>query len=139
VRRFKLWSEGGSAAVEFAIVLPVLLVLVIGTIEFGRVLYLENSITNASRVAARTMAIEASASNPNAVSDAKNAAVNAAAVFPALTTAQVSIPTTSCTPPANGQVVYVSVSIAYPVTQITGFMPVFPTALPGKATMRCDG
>lgn len=143
MRRLRLRGDRGSAAVEFAIVIPVLLLLVLGTVEFGRVLFLQNSITNAARVGARTMAIEASAANPNAVSDAKTQTVSAAAVAPALTTGQVAVSTSNgtsnCVVPANGTAVYVTVTIAYPVTQITGFLPVFPTALSAKASVRCDG
>lgn len=43
----------GSAAVEFALVMPVLIVLVFGIIEFGLALYDKAVITNASREGAR--------------------------------------------------------------------------------------
>jgi Flp pilus assembly protein TadG len=144
MRRFNLRSERGAAAVEFAIVIPLLLLLLIGIAEFGRVFYMQNSITNAARVAARTMAVEAStattaAAIATAVSDAKNAAVDASVVSPAVTTAQVAISPGSCVPPASGQAVYVTVTITYPVQQMTGFLPAFPTSLTGKGSMRCDG
>jgi len=43
----------GGALVEFAIVLPLLLILVFGIIEFGLLLYNQAVITNASREGAR--------------------------------------------------------------------------------------
>ncbi len=43
----------GVAAIEFALVLPVLLVLVFGIIEFGLLMYNQQVITNASREGAR--------------------------------------------------------------------------------------
>ncbi len=46
-------SQRGSAAVEFALVLPVLIVLLFGIIEFGIILYNKAVITNASREGAR--------------------------------------------------------------------------------------
>jgi Flp pilus assembly protein TadG len=46
-------STRGAAAIEFAIVLPLLLAIVFGIIEFGAVLYNQAVITNASREAAR--------------------------------------------------------------------------------------
>ena len=49
--RFK--GEGGVVAVEFALVLPILIVLIAGVIEFGFALYIQEVITNASREAAR--------------------------------------------------------------------------------------
>ncbi len=46
-------GEGGAAAIEFAIVLPVLALLVCGIIEFGLIFYNKQLITNASREGAR--------------------------------------------------------------------------------------
>jgi Flp pilus assembly protein TadG len=44
----------GAAVVEFAIVAPVFFLLVIGLVEFGRALMVQQVLTNASRVGART-------------------------------------------------------------------------------------
>lgn len=41
-------NERGTAAVEFAVVLPVLLIVILSLIDFGRYLYVRVSITNAS-------------------------------------------------------------------------------------------
>ena len=46
-------EENGAAAVELAILLPFLAVLVFGIIEFGLLLYNQQVITNASREGAR--------------------------------------------------------------------------------------
>ena len=46
-------NERGASAVEFAIVLPVLVIMVFGIIEFGIVFYNKAMITNACREAAR--------------------------------------------------------------------------------------
>jgi Flp pilus assembly protein TadG len=46
-------SQKGAAAVEFALVLPLLIVLTFGIIEFGVFLYNQQVITNASREGAR--------------------------------------------------------------------------------------
>jgi len=48
-----LKREDGAAAVEFAILLPILIVILFGTIEFGLILYDQEVITNASREGAR--------------------------------------------------------------------------------------
>lgn len=49
----KLREQKGAAAVEFAIILPMLVTLVFGIIEFGFILYDKAMITNASREGAR--------------------------------------------------------------------------------------
>lgn len=46
-------GQKGAAVIEFAIVLPVLVLLLFGTIEFGLLLYNQQVITNASREGAR--------------------------------------------------------------------------------------
>jgi len=46
-------SEKGASLVEFALVLPLLLLLVFGIIEFGLLMYNKAMLTNASREGAR--------------------------------------------------------------------------------------
>lgn len=46
-------NESGGAAVEFAILLPLLVLLLAGIIEYGLVMFNQQMITNASREAAR--------------------------------------------------------------------------------------
>lgn len=47
-------NQRGTSAVEFAIILPLLLVFIFGIIEFGLVFYNKAMVTNASREAARS-------------------------------------------------------------------------------------
>ena len=46
-------DKTGVAVIEFAIILPLLLVIIFGIIEFGLVLFNKQVITNASREGAR--------------------------------------------------------------------------------------
>jgi Flp pilus assembly protein TadG len=46
-------GQEGSAAVEFAIILPVLLLLILGGLDMGHMYYMDHLITNASREGAR--------------------------------------------------------------------------------------
>ena len=50
-------AERGAAAVEFAIVLVVLLLIIFAIIDFGRLLFVSQSMKAASREAARTASI----------------------------------------------------------------------------------
>lgn len=46
-------NQKGTSAIEFAIILPLLVVFVFGIIEFGLLFYNKTMVTNASREAAR--------------------------------------------------------------------------------------
>jgi len=50
-------DESGQALVEFALVMPILLILVVGIIEFGRAWNMQQVITDAAREGARKAAI----------------------------------------------------------------------------------
>lgn len=52
-----LKNQNGASAVEFAILLPVLVALVCGVIEIGMLLYNQQVLTNASREGARAAII----------------------------------------------------------------------------------
>jgi Flp pilus assembly protein TadG len=51
------WRERGAAAVEMAIVLPMLLLIVGGLVDLGRAYYTNLIITNAAREGARMVAM----------------------------------------------------------------------------------
>jgi Flp pilus assembly protein TadG len=46
-------SEAGTVAVEFVILFPLFLLIVVGIVEFGHLWYVDHVITNASREGAR--------------------------------------------------------------------------------------
>ena len=48
----------GAAAVEFAVVAPVFFILIFGMIEFGRMVMVQQVITNASREGARLSVLD---------------------------------------------------------------------------------
>ncbi len=57
--------QRGAAAVEFALVLPLLLMIFAGIIEFGVMMYDQAVITNAAREGARWGVVQAAASVPS--------------------------------------------------------------------------
>ncbi len=61
-----LTSCGGAAAVEFAIVVQLLVLILFGIITFGWMFFLENNMESAARAAARRMAVaEATSAGTN--------------------------------------------------------------------------
>jgi Flp pilus assembly protein TadG len=56
-------AQGGATAIEFALVAPMFLALVFGTLEFGRLLWTEQALQETAIAGARCVAI-AQGSNP---------------------------------------------------------------------------
>ena len=120
-------SERGAAAVEFAILLPLLLMLVLGTIEFGRAYNAQITLTNAARDGVRVMAIG------NDPAGAKTAAQNAAAsVSTTIPSSDITLSTNTCSTGAQ-----VTLTIKYNLATITGIAGPFP--MTGKGVMLCGG
>lgn len=55
-------SRGGVAAVEFALISPVMFLIAFGMIEVGSVMMIKNSLTQASRIGARVASLPLSTS-----------------------------------------------------------------------------
>lgn len=123
--------DRGAAAVEFALVFPLLILLVLGIAEFGRAYNVQSTITAAARQGARVMALR-----NNRVA-AVSAAKSAASPY-TVTDGQVSVTPDTCafntaTPDAT-----TTVTVRYPLTLVTGsFGPTI--TLVGKGVMRCNG
>ncbi len=53
-----LWRDrDGAAAVEFAFIVPILLLLFSGIVQFGAIMFLENHMTNVARETSRRIAV----------------------------------------------------------------------------------
>ncbi|MCW2802448.1 MAG: hypothetical protein QOF52_1118 [Propionibacteriaceae bacterium] len=119
-------NDRGSAIVEFALLAPILVILVMGIAEFGRAYYMQMSLSGAAREGVRSMVLQKD--------EATAKTVTKAASTLALTDAQIVIePKTACTANTN-----VKVTVSYPMTFITGLFGANFT-LTGKAVMRCGG
>nr|WP_300151844.1 TadE/TadG family type IV pilus assembly protein [Propionicimonas sp.] len=77
--------ERGAAALEFAIVLPVLLLLLVGIVDFGMVMGAQTQVANAAREGARAGAL--TGKRPQAIS----AATGAISGMPGATNAGTSV------------------------------------------------
>jgi Flp pilus assembly protein TadG len=131
----RLRSDSGAVAVEFALVLIPLILILTGVIDFGRAYTQQLSLSAAAREGVRVMAVQ----NDPVAAKAKVREA-APALSPALTDSQIAISGTGC--PAGypvGQTV--TVTVTYPLTSITGmFDSLFSGEhLTGKGVMRCGG
>ncbi len=71
-----LWRDrDGAAAVEFAFVLPILLMLFAGIVQFGSIMFLESHMTNVARETSRRVAVGELA-QADAAKSAQQALVN---------------------------------------------------------------
>jgi Flp pilus assembly protein TadG len=113
-RRMK--REKGQSLVEFALLLPILLIILIGVVDLGRMYYAYTVITDAAAEGATYAAM-----NPNDVAEIENRARAACGDIDAgIQLVEVTCPT--CPSPASGDVVTVSISYDYVV--LTPFMDV---------------
>ncbi|MDA8179035.1 MAG: TadE/TadG family type IV pilus assembly protein [Desulfobacteria bacterium] len=104
-------SIRGQSLVEFALVLPVFLLLLIGVAEFGRAWMTRNILTGASREAARIAAVQGNTAS--ALSRANNILSSAGISGALVNIADDGVPYGTCS---------VTVSYAFPVS-VAGFLP----------------
>lgn len=135
-----LIGEKGAVAVEFALIAPILLTLVLGIFEFGRAFNIQVSLSEAAREAARHAAIHyADAGYTDG--DAQNAGVVAA---PSVGLAPEDVDLAfsdggACSPGDN-----VTVTVTFNTTYLTGLPGLIPgmpaeLSLTGRGVMRCGG
>jgi Flp pilus assembly protein TadG len=121
-------SDRGAVAVEFALIFPILIVILIGIVEYGSMFNSQLLVTGAAREGARSMSVTGS------VAQAQAAAVaSAAGLAPRLTSGNVTVSASSCTSGAD-----VTVTVTYVKPFLTGF---FGASIPLTAseTRRCFG
>ena len=127
-----LRNERGATAVEFALIVPLLILLVLGIAEFGRAFQVQGTLSAAAREGVRLMALQ---NDPAAAKDAvRNAAPS---LNPAITNAQITITPSSC-PVINSGTTTVRLTVTYPMPYLTGFFGSGIT-LTGTGVMRCNG
>lgn len=134
----KLRSDSGAVAVEFALVMVPLLLILMGIIDFGHAYGSQLSVSAAAREGVRSIAVQ------GVESTARNVAISAAGeLSPALTTSQIAITYakdgTSVAACSSGALV--TMTVTYPLTSLTGM---FTSTFSGKSirevgVMRCSG
>ncbi len=133
----KKLNERGVSAVEFALILPVLVLILFGIIEFGLILYDQQVITNASREGAREGILFKNPDRPTV--DAIKTVVNKYTAKNLVTfkngiTAIPDVPT-ACA--ALGDYLTVTVSYQYTFLVLDNFGFAGPN-LTATTTMRCE-
>jgi Flp pilus assembly protein TadG len=131
MRRGSRRGERGAAVVEFALVVPLLLLLVLGIAEFGRAYNVQSIISGAAREGVRTMALEND-------SGAARAATRGAAPTLPLGDSQISVSPSSCPEPGTSSGVSATVTVTYRMPFVTNLFGSAVT-LTGVGVMRCNG
>lgn len=113
VRRFSR-CESGQAAVEMALLLPVLLLFVVGIIEFGRAYHVKHVVTDAAREGARRAVVQ----DPRITQDSVDAAIRTAVSRAGYASGDITLSFDRNSPPAGhwrekGSMQTVTVSVPY--------------------------
>ncbi|WP_307864648.1 TadE/TadG family type IV pilus assembly protein [Allobranchiibius sp. CTAmp26] len=118
---------------EFALVAPLLILLVMGIVEFGRAYGAQTTLSGAARESVRVMALS---NDPVAArTTAKNVASSSSIT---LSDAQIVISPASCATSGTASPVTATVTITYPIQFLTSLFGTGVT-LTGKGSMRCNG
>jgi Flp pilus assembly protein TadG len=125
-------SERGAVAVEFAIVAPLLVMLLLGIMEFSRVYNAQASLSAAAREGVRVMAI--SGLQAPARTAAKNAAMS---LKPGLKDTDINFGAACPSTVPTGTSPQMTITITYSLSTMTGIAG--PFTLTGKGAMLCGG
>ncbi|MDQ0922615.1 Flp pilus assembly protein TadG [Pseudarthrobacter sp. W1I19] len=125
-------SERGAVAVEFAIVAPVLVMLLLGIVEFSRAYNTQASLSAAAREGVRVMAI--TGNQATARSAAKAAAVS---LHPGLPDTSIVFGTPCPSTASTGTSPQATITITYSLSTLTGIAG--PFTMTGKGAMLCGG
>jgi Flp pilus assembly protein TadG len=130
MRRYR---DRGQSLVEFALVLPIFLLMLMGIVDAGRLIYTYNTVSNAARDGARVAIVNQSTTGTNtcdttsATAYAVGCAVASGLVLNIDPTTDVTVQyndatdTTPCSPVAFGCIAVVTVTGTYqPLTPVIG-------------------
>jgi len=138
----RLQNSNGATALEFALVLPILLLLVLGIIEFSFLLFNKAVITNAAREGARAGIVQRipRVTHPEIETDVNNYCFNHLITFGGPTT-----PTVASTAPCpigaySGTDLKVTVTFHYTYLALPDFIAglIGGTELKAEAVMKCE-
>ncbi len=122
--------DRGASAVEFALVAPVLILMLLGIIAFGHAFHVQSVLSNAARDGVRVMALT------DSPADARATTVSSAAPAANVSPSHITITPTSCSAADTSGPGTATLTISYPM-ELLGLGT--PINLTSKGTMRCNG
>ena len=120
---------------EFALVAPLLLLMVLGIAEFGRAYHVQTTLSQAAREGVRVMALK---NDPAGARAATKAAFDQAAEPLSLTDSQISVSPTTCVASGLTPAATATVTVTYQLAFISKLFGSGVT-LTGTGVMRCNG
>ncbi|HET7472405.1 MAG TPA: TadE family protein [Candidatus Limnocylindrales bacterium] len=129
-RRRVLGSSRGQGLAEFAIVFPVLMIIIGGIIQFGIIFWGQNTLTQVARDTGRWAASQTVCPTTGSVqTTADSIATNSSLIgYPASGIGLVVTTSGTCPPTSNQQVGYVTITLTHQV-------PVFFPWIPGNGNL----
>ena len=136
-RRAFVRADRGAAAVELAILLPVVLLILGGIVDFGRFFFTKIELTNAAREGVRAAIVTTGTPGPGATT-------RALAALPGMATSSVRVTVTACTTGSLPVNAAATVGIANfkwlilePAFKIIGGPSALPSVINATAVMKC--
>ncbi|MBT2516658.1 pilus assembly protein [Streptomyces sp. ISL-90] len=122
-------SERGAAAVEFALIVPLMLVVLFAILDLGWVFNQQLAVTAAAREGARIAAVHSDAAGQ---ADAEDLVNDLLTVTPTITWES------ACGPATDDRITMV---VSVPLTDLTGWLTAIAdeATLEGRGSMRCGG
>ncbi|ABO50629.1 TadE family protein [Desulforamulus reducens MI-1] len=127
-------SQRGQTLVELALILPILVVMLMGTIEFGRIFFTYLTVTHASREVARATVIHTNKDDTYIRQKVEDAASW-------LTTTGLTVEVTPSLPTNRTSGVPLTVTVSYPVelyTPVLSDVMNNPFVVQAQTTMRIE-
>jgi Flp pilus assembly pilin Flp len=128
--------ESGASAVEFALVLPLLLLVIAGVVDFGRALFTQVTLTNAAREGARAAIFTPSTPGPS---------LRASTAAPGISPLVIQVKACPTNPAPTDYATVRAINAPFnwillqPAMNFFGAGDALPTSLAGKAVMKCGG
>jgi Flp pilus assembly protein TadG len=134
VRRVPRAAARGQAMVEFALIFPIFIAMVLGVFDAGRLVYTQNTIGNASREGARVAIVN---QHPTAIDQHTRETMLGVVADPSVAQVTVSYAGTQCVPAPIRIGCQVTVTVTYSwraITPVIGSL-IGPRILTASTTM----